>query len=94
MVLFSIVNIIDSTIKMTFQKRKSHAEGVLQISKKFAFGVWGNTNKRGKGYPNPLLAMGTDSVLYTIFITSNYILIFVLTLRNGSCNILNEKNYK
>ena len=43
----------DATTKIKImthsKKRKSHAEGVLQISKKFAFGVWGNTNKRGKG---------------------------------------------
>ena len=52
---------------MIFQKRKSHAEGVLQISKKFAFGVWGNTNKQGKGYPFPLLALGADLCLYTDF---------------------------
>ena len=52
---------------MIFQKRKSHAEGVLQISKKFAFGVWGNTNKRGKGYPFPLLAIGVELCLYTNF---------------------------
>ncbi len=67
MVLFSIVNIIYSTIKMTFQKRKSHAEGVLQISKKFAFGGWGNTNKRGKGYSFPLLAIGAEIALYKNF---------------------------
>ncbi len=60
MILFSIVKFIYSTTKMIFQKRKSHAEGVLQISKKFAFGVWGNTNKRGKGYPFPLLAISAD----------------------------------
>ena len=68
MILFSIVKFIYSTIKMIFQKRKSHAEGVLQISKKFAFGVWGNTNKRGKGYPFPLLAIIAYFILYTIFI--------------------------
>ncbi len=45
----------------------SHAEGVLQISKKFAFGVWGNTNKQGKGYPFPLLAIGVELYLYTDF---------------------------
>ena len=54
---------------MIFQKRKSHAEGVLQISKKFAFGVWGRPNKHGKGYPFPLLAVDVESYLYTI---SNY----------------------
>jgi len=68
-VLFLVVKFIYSTIKMIFQKRKSHAEGVLQISKKFAFGVWGNTNKQGKGYPFPLLAVDVESYLYTI---SNY----------------------
>ncbi|NDO47114.1 hypothetical protein [Clostridium sp. MD294] len=45
----------------------SHAEGVLQISKKFAFGVWGNTNKQGKGYPFPLLAIIAEMILYTNF---------------------------
>ena len=39
----------------------SHAEGVLQILKKFAFGVWGHPNKRGKGYPFPLLAVDANS---------------------------------
>ena len=66
-VLFLVVKFIYSTIKMTFQKRKSHAEGVLQISKKFAFGVWGRPNKRGKGYPFPLLAVGAGIALYTNF---------------------------
>lgn len=69
MALFLIVKFIYSTIKMTFQKRKSHAEGVLQILKKFVLGVWGFPNKRGKGYPFPLLAVGAKSYLYTI---SNY----------------------
>ncbi len=79
MVLFSIVNIIYSTIKMTFHKRKSHAECVLQISKKFAFGGWGNTNKRGKGYPFPLLAIGADHICIQFFMVSIYLLIDCLT---------------
>ena len=78
-VLFLVVKFIYSTIKMTFQKRKSHAEGVLQISKKFAFGVWGNTNKRGKGYPFPLLAIGADHICIQFFMVSIYLLIDCLT---------------
>ena len=78
-VLFLVVKFIYSTIKMTFQKRKSHAEGVLQISKKFAFGVWGRPNKHGKGYPFPLLALGIDFIFYMIFIASNYFTIHLLT---------------
>ncbi len=79
MILFSIVKFIYSTIKMIFQKRKSHAEGVLQISKKFAFGVWGNTNKRGKGYPFPLLAIIAVFIFCMSFKISNYLIIYLVT---------------
>ncbi len=75
MILFSIVKLIYSAIKMIFQKRKSHAEGVLQISKKFAFGVWGRPNKHGKGYPFPLLAISADFIFCMIFRISNNFLI-------------------
>ena len=68
MVLFSIVNIIYSTIKMIFQKKEKPRRRRFANFKKFAFGVWGNTNKRGKGYPFPLLAIMANFVLYTIFI--------------------------
>ncbi len=81
MVLLSIVIFIYSTTKMIFQKRKSHAEGVLQISKKFAFGVWGNTNKRGKGYPFPLLAIIAVFIFCIIFYNFQLFLIYILVLK-------------
>lgn len=67
-ILFLIVKFIYNITKITFQKKERHTEGVLQILKKFAPGVWGNTNKQGKGYPFPLLAIIANIVLYTTFI--------------------------
>ncbi len=66
-ILFLIVKFIYNITKITFQKKESHAEGVLQILKKFAPGVWRNTNKQGKRYPFPVLVVDAESYLYTIF---------------------------
>ena len=65
-VLFLVVEFIYSAIKMTFQKKEKPRRRRFANFKKFAFGVWGNTNKHGKGYPFPLLAISAEPYLYTI----------------------------
>ena len=67
MTLFLIAKFIHSIIKMTFQKKEKPRRRRFANFKKFAFGVWGNTNKRGKGYSFPLLAIGVEHLLYTDF---------------------------
>ena len=60
---------------MIFQKRKSHAEGVLQILKKFAFGVWGTPQQAWKGISlSPACSQCRTIVVYkflVILIISN-----------------------
>ena len=64
---------------MIFQKKEKPRRRRFANFKKFAFGVWGNTNKRGKGYPFPLLAIGEDHICIQFFMVSIYLLIDCLT---------------
>ena len=64
---------------MIFQKKEKPRRRRFANFKKFAFGVWGNTNKHGKGYPFPLLAVGVTLNCIQFFIVSNYLTIYLFT---------------
>ncbi len=49
------------------KKEKPRQKGVLQILKNLHLGILSRPNKRGKGYPFPLLAIGAEIAVYKNF---------------------------